>query len=457
MGSSHRHSATLLLLGPALLLTFGLLPSCTALFDYGDDASGKGGSGGSTACASASDCDDGDDCSDDSCVNGSCQHATSADGQACTVATSAGICEAGSCVVACSGSDPSECDDDEPCTDDACDAVSQRCTHAPVPDGPVTDPVAGDCGTVLCLDGTTTTEVDDADVPVDGNPCTDDVCTQGTPSNPPVAAGTSCGGDLVCDDAGICVGCNLPADCPGTNDFCQTVTCDAQQCGVSYTADGTALPAGDQTAGACKEIQCDGAGGTKTVNRANGTSCDDGQFCNGSDSCSGGSCGHSGDPCPGADGDSDCSETCNESSDSCTSNDANGSSCNDGLYCNGSDTCSSGSCSSHAGNPCPGADGDSDCTESCNESSDNCTASDPNGSSCSDGLYCNGSDTCSGGSCSGHAGNPCPGPDGDSDCSETCNESTNSCTANDPIYSPCPGYPNWCCISGSCQNGPCAL
>src|SRR5262249_39205424 len=56
---------------------------------------------------------------------------------------------------------------------------------------------------------------------------------------------------------------------------------------------------------------------------------------------------------------------------------------------------------------------------------------------CSDGLFCNGGDTCSGGSCSVHAGSPCPGPDGDINCSESCNEATDTCNAPDPNGSPC--------------------
>jgi hypothetical protein len=38
--------------------------------------------------------------------------------------------------------------------------------------------------------------------------------------------------------------------------------------------------------------------------------CDDGLFCNGVDTCSGGSCGHAGDPCSAG-------EICNETADSC--------------------------------------------------------------------------------------------------------------------------------------------
>ena len=98
---------------------------------------------------------------------------------------------------------------------------------------------------------------------------------------------------------------------------------------------------------------------------------------------------------------------CTSDGNGCTDDQCNGASvicmhpnnsapCNDGIFCNGSDTCSGGSCAIHPGNPCPGADGDGDCSESCNEASDNCLLADPNGSACTDGLFCNGTDTCSG-------------------------------------------------------------
>jgi len=83
-----------------------------------------------------------------------------------------------------------------------------------------------------------------------------------------------------------------------------------------------------------------------------------------------------------------------------------GTSCNDGLFCNGTETCAAGVCANGSGNPCPGADGDGDCSETCNEGSDSCTGNDPNGSSCSDGFLCNGTETCGSGVCA--AGPACP-------------------------------------------------
>ncbi len=99
----------------------------------------------------------------------------------------------------------------------------------------------------------------------------------------------------------------------------------------------------------------------------------------------------------------------------------------------------SASCSEHGGEPCDGPDGDSNGSESCNESSDNCSANDPNGSACSDGTFCNGSDTCSSGSCSQHAGNPCSGHNTGPNCNDSCHEGQDDCTANDPFGTICPG------------------
>ena len=266
----------------------------------------------------------------------------------------------------------------------------------------------------------------------DGNVCTDDICT-------------GSGVDKVCTFPNNSASCNDGIYCNGTD------TCSGGSCSI-HTGDPCPGPDGD---GDCSE-SCNESSDNCTANDPYGSACDDGLYCNGGDVCSSGSCSvHSGDPCPGPDGDGDCSESCNESSNNCTANDPNGSVCTDGLWCNGSDACSNGSCSSHAGDPCPGPDGDGDCSESCNESSDSCTANDPDGSVCTDGLWCNGSDACVSGNCASHAGDPCPGPDGDGDCSESCNESSDSCTANDPNGSFC-NDGQWCNGSDACVSGDCA-
>ncbi len=84
----------------------------------------------------------------------------------------------------------------------------------------------------------------------------------------------------------------------------------------------------------------------------------------------------------------------------------NGTGCDDGSFCNGLDTCQTGVCANHAGNPCDGPDGDGNCSESCDEATDSCTAPDPNGSVCDDGNDCTTGDSCDGGSCAVSLGEP---------------------------------------------------
>ncbi len=74
-----------------------------------------------------------------------------------------------------------------------------------------------------------------------------------------------------------------------------------------------------------------------------------------------------------------------------------GNSCDDGTYCNGTETCTAGSCGSSTGDPCPGPDSDGDCAESCDEAADSCTANDPDGEACDNG-------TCQDGACEGAGG-----------------------------------------------------
>ncbi|MCA9618743.1 MAG: hypothetical protein KC731_06970, partial [Myxococcales bacterium] len=409
------------------------------------------------ACSSDAQCGDDDGCTDDVCGDdGLCAHTPVADGTECQSGGGEdGACMGGVCVVACTAADPTVCDDDNACTVDSCDTDIGQCVNEAVPDGPVSGgQTDGDCQVVVCEAGVMATIDDDTDPRVDGNPCTEDLCVDGVPDNPNLPSGSSCGTNLQCDADGNCVGCINDVDC-GTSTFCQTISCVGGVCGASDTAAGTPLPSGQQTMGPCKEIQCNGMGSTQTVNKSG--SCDDGTYCNGTDSCVSGNCsGHSGNPCPGANGNADCSESCNESDQACTANDPNGSACNDGQYCNGTDTCMNGSCSQHSGDPCAGnvGDGDGDCSESCNESADNCTANDPQGSSCNDGVFCNGGDSCNAsGSCAQHLGDPCLGfvGDFDADCSESCNELNDSCTADDPDGETCLINGMFgCCTNGNC-------
>src|SRR5262249_52237997 len=103
--------------------------------------------------------------------------------------------------------------------------------------------------------------------PVDNVTCTDDVCTAGVPSNPPVQSGTMCNqmGGKLCNGNGLCVECLLAPDCPGQDTDRQSRTCTTGTCGVANTMSGG--PTSSQTAGDCQENQCDGNGGIMSVNK----------------------------------------------------------------------------------------------------------------------------------------------------------------------------------------------
>ena len=124
----------------------------------------------------------------------------------------------------------------------------------------MTAQTTGDCHKNQCDGaGATVAATDDTDLPVDGNACTLDVCTAGTPSNPPAPINTACSAG-VCDGTGLCVGCTTAAQCPGADTFCGVRTCSFGVCGFASTPAGTALPT--QTAGDCQLQVCDGVGGS---------------------------------------------------------------------------------------------------------------------------------------------------------------------------------------------------
>jgi len=144
-----------------------------------------------------------------------------------------------------------------------CRPDNATCVPRTAPAGtPTSSQTTGDCHQNQCdASGMIVSAVDNTDVPVDNNQCTNDVCTSGTPSNPPVAANTPCNqnGGNRCDGAGSCVQCLVATDCPGTDAECSFRTCTAGVCGIGFAPSGQ--PVAQQTTGDCHQNQCDGAGG----------------------------------------------------------------------------------------------------------------------------------------------------------------------------------------------------
>jgi len=97
-----------------------------------------------------------------------------------------------------------------------------------------------------------------------------------------------------------------------------------------------------------------------------------------------------------------------------------GAVCEDGLYCNGADTCAGGACAAHIGNPCPDNGLWCDGEEFCNEDADACDVR--NAPTCPDnGLWCDGEEFCNEDTDACDAsGEPCVAP-------FVCNELTDTC------------------------------
>jgi len=212
-----------------------------------------------------------------------------------------------------------------------------------------------------------------------------------------VCAGTPNAGD--CDDSDLCtddfcsvgLGCINPANSDPCNDDNDCTTGDI----CSYVGDDDRIPL------------CAG------TNEPDGTSCNDGIFCNGDDTCLGGICEHSGDPCvpstplcieetdecvefecadnEDCDDENACTDDfCNLANNQCvfTPNDAN--TCNDNNACSENDICVSGVCLGGNSLDC---DDDNVCTDDSCDAVAGCVYTN-NNAPCDDNLYCTEVDTC---------------------------------------------------------------
>ena len=170
-----------------------------------------------------------------------------------------------------------QCGADTECLRFTCDMGVCVTVHA-ARGTPLVEQQAGDCRVEQCDgEGGTETVEDDTDSPDDGNDCTAESCEAGAPVFSDEPLGTSCGASGTCDGDGRCVGCNSPADCPGSDSVCRIRTCIDNMCGVRDTPFGE--PLGEQITGDCQRVVCDGAGGTTTMADDTDLPDDDGNAC----------------------------------------------------------------------------------------------------------------------------------------------------------------------------------
>ncbi len=301
-------------------------------------------------------CDDENPCTVDACVPESgCSHSPLAgdcdDGNACTVGEQ---CVAGQCV----GTEPLNCSDGNPCTDDSCDpktGCAYKLNSAPCDDGDIC--TAGDhCHLGECIHSQVL-------VCDDSNPCTNDSCD----------AATGCqfvANNLPCDDNNTCTqgeGCSggwctggLPVSCDDGN-LCTDDTCDPaagceHESNSAPCTDGNACTLGDICAdGSCKPgtepLDCDDANpctddscnpAAGCIHVDNALPCDDGDACTLGDTCADGSCKPGTEPLDCDDANPCTDDSCNPAA-GCIHVD-NALPCDDGDACTLGDTCAVGSC-----------------------------------------------------------------------------------------------------------------
>ncbi|TPV94964.1 MAG: hypothetical protein B7733_12455 [Myxococcales bacterium FL481] len=273
------------------------------------------------------DCEDNNECTADACdsITG-CSNDPVADGTSCESGT--GTCQAGTCVTdlclnvecddndACNGLEvcdentgdcvdgtPLDCEDNNECTADACDATT-GCSNEPVSNGTLCDQGGGSCQDGVCVpDLCLGNTCDDADV---------------------------CNGAETCDpNTGDCVD-GMPLDCDDDNE-CTADTCDAVTgCASAPVDDGISCESGT---GTCQA-------GTCVTDLCLGVECDDNDVCNGLEVCD----ENTGDCTPGTP--LDCEDNNECTADTCDATDGcantpvdDGTSCQDGAG-----TCQGGAC-----------------------------------------------------------------------------------------------------------------
>ena len=350
----------------------------------------------------AASCSDGNGCTVDSCdpATGKCSNKNTANGVICQDAdqcTQGDSCQKGACTAG-----PSVyCSDNNPCTDDSCNATSGTCEHTN--------------NTAACDDG---------------NKCTsDDAC----------AAGKCSGGKNACE-------CQKDADCASKEDgnLCNgTLFCESgsNTCKVNTSTIAVCDKSKDTE---CAAFSCSPKNGVcEAIAKQDNIPCDaDGSVCTNGDACSNGVCK------PGAavvcDDYNPCTDDACDPKAGCKNTD-NKAVCFDGDHCTSNDLCANGSCvAGPQKKPCDDTD---PCTsDKCNPLTGNCQFTPLSGAGCTDGNACTTGDICVAGACEPTGvkpacddGNPCT--------IDVCNGATGNCDAK-------PGFDGLSCEDGNqCTNG----
>ncbi len=377
------------------------------------------------------DCDDKNPCTDDACEQGLCVHLANAgecsDGNECTVGDH---CAEGLCAYAALA----DCNDDNVCTTDSC-SPGDGCLHllnsAPCDDGDLC--TTGDkCHLGDCTPG-------GAFTCNDGNPCTDDACDAEagctfTPNSDDCDDGNACTVDDICS-AGVCKG-GVAVQCNDSNP-CTDDVCDLDE-GCLFTlnsapcSDGDVCTVGDL----CEGGVCVGG---ETLN------CDDGSPCT-DDSCNAGvGCLHVVNVAP-----CDDSDACTEGDVCALGQCIPGATveCNDGFACT-ADSCNPASGCVFVGDDALCDDAE-DCTDDTCDLELGCVHVD-NVAECDDDDACTDGDVCANGSCQSGAAVVC---NDENECTADTCDADSGCTYTPVANGTQCGQAGWACVAGECVECP---
>ncbi|MBI2894894.1 MAG: hypothetical protein HYY06_15165 [Deltaproteobacteria bacterium] len=370
--------------------------------DAGIDGSPDGG------CGSDTDCHDGIDCTADLCPDdGVCTHF--ADDELCEVdelcLADTGCIPRRPCESAADCQDATVCDGEERCERNVClpgDAL--ECDDGRFCNGAETcDPEGG------CQPGPVPDCSDGVDCTLDSCDPEEDECVH-DPSDAACSDGEHCNGVESCDATNGCE--------PGTPPCDDGVDCTVDQC---VEAEDECLRHADHGSCGPGELCHDGGAGflCEAVPCSEPADCDDGDGCNGVETCGKtGFCEAGGfEPC------------------------------DDGFFCSGAEYCDAdGACQDQ---PPPSCSDGVDCTiDSCDVGSDAC-AHAPSHVECADGSFCSGDEVCSALGCED---GPPPDCDDGSDCTVDACVDPGGCSGS-PRDADADGHGDLACGGDDCDDG----
>lgn len=207
---------------------------------------------------------------------------------------------------------------------------------------------------------------------------------------------------------------------------------DGELCTVGETCSGGRCDGGlarscTHLADACNAESCDEELGCVATPIPDGTPCQDGLFCTEGDSCQEGACVGPALDCEATAPACQIAIGCDEASQACQYQTASDfTACDDGLFCTENDTCQGGFCTGTQ------IDCDTDAPTcqvaiGCDEDTQECLYGNaPDGSFCTDDLFCTQNEECSDGACVGTSEPSCTFLDGECVVG-VCDEDTNGC------------------------------